>query len=222
MDKASGQSKPLVIGLIGGIGSGKSLVGRLLGEMGGYLIEADKLGHEALRQPQIRQQLVQRWGQEILNPQGEIDRARLAEIVFSQPQERRALEAIVHPYITDRLHQELQQALANPTVRLVVIDAALLLEAGWHRVCDKIVFVDAPAELRQARTQQSRGWSAAQWQAREAAQWPVEEKRRFADALIVNAGDIAALRRQLQDLLAKWFATDGHENPLPPPTGGVL
>lgn len=219
MDQDSPKCRKLVIGLIGGIGSGKTLVAQLLRELGGYVIEADKLGHEALRQPELRARIVERWGEQILDEHGEIDRARLAKIVFSDPRERQALEAVVHPYIGRRIAEEIEQARNNPAARFIVIDAALLLEAGWQRVCDKVIFVDAPAHLRQQRTQQSRGWSAAEWQAREAAQWPVEEKRRLADAVLVNTSDVISLRQQVQSLIARWLAEDPGQDHLPQPTG---
>lgn len=202
------QRHKLILGLVGGIGSGKTFVAGLLREMGGLVIEADKLGHEALRQPELRQQIVARWGPQVLDEHGEVNRARLAAIVFADPRERQALEAIVHPYIARRIAEEIECADNNPDARFIVIDAALLLEAGWHRVCDKVLFVDAPADLRQRRTEQSRGWSANEWQAREAAQWPLEQKRRFADAVVINTGDGTSLRQQVQGLLEQWLANN--------------
>ncbi|MCS7166134.1 MAG: dephospho-CoA kinase [Gemmatales bacterium] len=199
------RKKKLVIGLVGGIGSGKSFVAHLLGRMGGYVIEADKLGHAALCQPQLREQIVHHFGKQVLNDRGEIDRRCLAAIVFSQPQKRSILEAIVHPYIGQRIQEELAHAQADPKSRFIVLDAALLLEAGWDHVCDKILFIEAPPELRQQRTQQSRGWSYAEWQAREAAQWPIERKRASADAVLPNTADEQSLRIHLQDLLTNWL-----------------
>lgn len=216
--RTGGGKKP-VIGLVGGIGSGKSYVARCLQNYGGYVVEADRLGHEALRQPDIRAAVVQRWGQDMLDASGDIDRSRLAAIVFRDPQQRRALEALVHPYISQRMQEEIAQAQADPAVRFVVVDAALLLETGWHQLCDHVIFVDAPDELRLARTQQSRGWTAAEWQARESAQWPVAEKRRLADAVVENCGDTAQLCRQLETLLRAWLGDHSGQNTLPTGAG---
>jgi dephospho-CoA kinase len=211
-------NKP-VIGLIGGIGSGKSYVARLLAQYGGYVVEADRLGHEALRQPDIRAAIVRRWGRGVLNEDGEINRRRLADIVFADAEQRRALEAIVHPYIARRLQEEIARARDNPTVRFIVIDAALLLETGWHQLCDYLVFVEAPDDLRQARATQSRGWSAAEWQARESAQWPLAEKRHRADAVIENRGDDRHLHQQLESLLHAWLGNRSPGDTLPTEAG---
>ncbi|MCS7159843.1 MAG: dephospho-CoA kinase [Gemmatales bacterium] len=198
--------KKPILGLIGGIGSGKSFVARLLAQRGGYVIEADRLGHEALRQPHIRQRIVEHFGPQVLDAQGEIDRTQLAGLVFAKPDQRQVLEALVHPYITQRIHEAIDRAQADPSTRFIVLDAALLVETGWHRLCDKILFVDAPSQLRQTRTQQSRGWSAEEWRLREANQWPLDQKRTFAHAVLDNSGDEENLRHQLKTLLADWIS----------------
>src|SRR5262249_4986387 len=107
--EARSLTKP-VLGLIGGIGSGKSVVGKMLEEMGGYIINADHLGHEALRQPGTVAQVVERWGIQVLDEAGEVKRGRLAKIVFADPREREALEAMVFPWIERRIHEEVRKA----------------------------------------------------------------------------------------------------------------
>ncbi len=197
-------SPPPVIGLVGGIGSGKSLVAAELAAHGGHLIAADQLGHEALRQPEIKAQLVARWGDRVLGPDGAIDRKRVAAIVFADPGELRALEAMTHPYIGRRIREEIARARVRPDVRLIVLDAAVMLEAGWHGVCDHLAFIDAPREVRLERLRKRRGWTARELDAREAAQMPLEQKRRHADAVIENAGPPEAVASQVQPLLALW------------------
>jgi dephospho-CoA kinase len=193
-----------VIGLIGGIGSGKSLVAAELVKHGGVLISGDRLGHEALRQPEIRSQLVARWRETILDANGEIDRKRLAGIVFASPAERRALEATVHPYIGRRIREEIAKARQRPDVRLIVLDAAIMLEAGWHGVCDYLVFIDSPREIRVERLKQQRGWSVQEVEERENAQMPLAEKRRHADAVIDNAAGPEAVLAQVEHFLQRW------------------
>src|SRR2546423_4154406 len=119
-----------VIGLLGGIGSGKSAVARLLAEAGAVILSGDALGHEALRQPDLKARIVERFGQGILADHGEVLRKKLGGIVFASSEEREALEAIVHPWITRRLRQELAVLRADTPVRLVVVAAAILIEAG--------------------------------------------------------------------------------------------
>jgi dephospho-CoA kinase len=197
------QPKP-VVGLVGGIGSGKSQVAALLQEKGGRVIAGDDLGHEALRQPVIRDRVADRWDKGVLDDNGEINRRRLAAIVFADAGERRALEVIVHPWIKQRMRDLVEQAQADPKVRFVVVDAAILLEAGWNDLCDRLVFVDAPAEIRRQRIARQRGWTAAEVDAREQAQLPLTTKAVRADYTLHNAASLESLQRQVDDLLQVW------------------
>lgn len=196
-----------VIGLVGAIGAGKSTVGRLLAARGGHVIDADALGHDALRQPEIIGALVSRWGERVRKPDGALDRREIGKIVFAAPAERNALEATVFPYIGDRTRQEIASAQANPAVAFVVLDAAVLLEAGWGEMVDRLVYVDAPRDVRVARLAARSGWSEGELTAREAAQWPAETKKARADALLLNganATETTALAEQVDRLLARW------------------
>jgi dephospho-CoA kinase len=188
-----------VLGLIGGIGSGKSTVAAEFAKCGAAVIAGDQLGHEALREPSIKEKVLARWGKGI-ETDGEIDRRKLGRIVFADPAERRELEALVHPEIKRRIEEEIQKAQANPRVTVIVLDAAIMLEAGWTGPCDALVFVDAPREIRLARLAQ-RGLSAKDLEAREQAQMPLEEKKRRADYVIENVGSVGEVALQVQKLL---------------------
>ncbi len=196
------QPKP-VVGLVGGIGSGKSRVAALFRDTGARVIAGDDLGHEALRQPTIRDRVTERWGKDLLDGP-EIDRRRLAAIVFADADQRHALETIVHPWIKQRMRDEVAQAQADPQVRFVVVDAAILLEAGWNDLCDRLVFVEAPAAVRRQRIAEQRGWTAAEVAAREQAQLPLTAKAVRADYTLDNAGSLESLKRQVADLLQVW------------------
>src|SRR5262245_27934237 len=176
-----------VIGLVGGIGSGKSQVAALLAERGARVVSGDELAHEALRRPEVREQVVARWGAQLLDPDGQINRKRLAAIVFADPAELKALEALVHPRVRQSIHEAVERARRDPEVSLVVVDAAILLEAGWHDLCDRLVYVDAPPEVRRARVTGKRGWSAEDLQRRESAQLALTEKRVRADHVVENS-----------------------------------
>jgi len=126
-----------VIGLLGGIGSGKSQVAALLARRGARVIAGDELAHEVLRQPAIRDAIAARWGRGMLDEQGQVQRRRLGAIVFADSCERRALEAMVHPWIQGRIARQVAAAREDPAVRLIVLDAAVMLEAGWDDVCDR-------------------------------------------------------------------------------------
>ena len=197
------QSK-MVIGLIGGIGSGKSLVAAAFSKHGGRVISGDVLGHEALRQPDIKQRIVEHWGGRVLDRQGDMDRPSLAAIVFADAEERRKLEAIVHPYIKRRLAEEVAAARSDPKVAVIVVDAAIMLEAGWSGACDRVVFVDAPREVRLQRLAQQRGWTEKDVKAREEAQLPLGEKRARSDAVIDNSGAAEHVQEQVEQLLLEW------------------
>lgn len=194
-----------VIGLVGGIGSGKSEVGRLLAESGCLVCDSDALAREALHDPAIRRSLLDRWGARseaaLLGADGALDRRAIASIVFNDPAERAFLESLTHPWIEAR-RSELFAAAAPSTVALV-IDAPLLLEAGLGAQCDSIFFVDAPRHLRLERVRGSRGWTEAELTRREAAQLPLEEKRRRATVTIANDGDVDALRERVRAALAE-------------------
>jgi len=192
------------IGIIGGIGSGKSLVADAMHNLGGYLISADQLGHEALQQADIKGKLVERWGNEILDERREADRKEIGRIVFADAAELRALEALVFPYIEKRIAEEMARARARPDVKFIILDAAIMLETLWHRQCDKIVFVEAPWELRLARLKEKRGWDEREVQRRESAQMPLQEKKRRADATIVNDAEPQKVSRQVQVTLEQW------------------
>ncbi len=192
-----------VIGIVGGIGSGKSAAARVMQSLGGRLIVADALGHEALRQPVILTSLVERWGTGILNDIGEIDRRRVGHIVFADEAELRALEALVFPYIDRRIREEIAHANADTTAKFVILDAAILFETGWNRHCDKVVFIDSPRELRLARVAQSRGWDEAELARRESRQLLVDEKQARSDAVIGNTGDFVKLEKEVKDTLVR-------------------
>lgn len=181
----------LVLGLIGGVASGKTLVAHCLQRLGAVVIDADRLGHEVLREPEVARELQQRWGTRILGAAGEIDRAAVAQIVFAAspegPRELAYLESCTHGRIRAKLEACLAQWRAGGQAPAVVLDAALLLRAGWDKYCDRILFVAADAAARATRAQR-RGWTASQWQARESAQESLDAKRERADWVVDNSG----------------------------------
>src|ERR1022692_271234 len=192
------------IGIVGGIGSGKSFVADAMQRLGGYLIAADPLGHEAHKQADIKAQVIERWGNGILEDGGDVDRRKLGRIVFADATELQALESLVFPYIEKRILEAMAGARTRSDVKFIILDAAIMLETGWHRHCDKIVFVDAPRELRFERLNEKRGWDEKELQRRENVQKPLAEKRKVADAVIVNDADADKLARQVQVTLEQW------------------
>ena len=203
--------KPFVLGLVGGVASGKSHVARTLERLGAVSIDADQLGHQVLLRPLIVRRLRQLFGPHIIDAAGVVKRKELGELVFGDSaaagEARRELEAIVHPLIhAAAVHQlrGLQEAEDPP--ELVVIDAPLLLEAGWAPLCDAILFIDSPTEVRLRRARE-RGWSEQDFNHREAAQMPLERKRKEATHIIVGEAEPQEQERQLRRLIEEIKAT---------------
>lgn len=192
--------RPFVVGLTGGIGSGKSEAAAAFARLGAEVVDADRLGHEALRDPEVMRQVETRFGRGVFNEGGQIDRRRLGALVFGSAEARRALEAVSHPYITRRA----REAVAQTKAPLVVLDAALLLEAGWGGLCDAVVYVDAPDEVRLARVRGRSGWSEDELRARERAQMPLTDKRARANHVMENASTREHLDRQAEGLVSLW------------------
>jgi dephospho-CoA kinase len=192
-----------VIGLLGGVASGKSLVAKIFAEHGLGILDADRAGHEALRLPHIIAAARRRWGNGILSPDCQIDRGQLAKLVFrpneSGLQERKFLEHLTHPEIARLLTKE-ADGMAAAGVKAVVLDAAVMAEAGWIDWCDKLVFVEVPRTIRLARAL-ARGWKEEGFIAREAAQESLDFKRRRADVVIDNSGSTEQTRAQIERCL---------------------
>lgn len=191
---------PIVVGLLGGIASGKSVVSGILEEAGWIVIDADVLAREVLESPELRPQLVELFGPEIQDSRGALDRRRIAAAVFDDPAKRRELERLTHPPVRQRILARLAASLAAG--RSVVLDVPLLLERGLLERCDHVLFIDAPDAVR-CRRAAARGLDEADWRRREASQAPLAEKRRRADRVIDNSGTIAETRRQLAVLVAR-------------------
>lgn len=198
-----------VIGLVGGIASGKSLVSDLLCRQGAQLLDADKAGHAVLRQAEVKQALRERWGEQVFGKDGEIDRAAVARIVFGSGDaaaaELRFLEQITHPRIGKLLEDRMAE-LSAAGIPAVVLDAPVMIKAGWDQRCDMILFVDAPRDIRVERALQ-RGWTEEGFAAREAAQESLAEKRRRADFVIDNSGPVGHTEQQVKQLWQSWFKT---------------
>ena len=205
--EAGGVSRPLVIGLLGGIASGKSTVARALAEQGAAHLDADSEARAALDAPDALAELAARHGPTILSADGRsLDRAALARVTFRSPEHLSHLERLVHPVVERRLAARLEGHLERGDVPAVVLDVPLLLEAGpFAARCDLLLYVESPRSERRRRAMAHRGWAGDELDRREARQIAPEEKRRRADVVIRNDGSAADLHR---DVLA-WLAAAG-------------
>ena len=204
---------PIVIGVVGGIASGKSEVTRVLSAMNATVISADEIAHRVLLEPDVIKALVGIFGDGILNEQlspsdqsRSINRKALGSMVFGDSDNslamRRRLEAIVHPRIRQIAREELATRLLDTSHPLIVLDAPLLIEGGWLPYCTHVLFVDSPDAMRKQRAME-RGWTAQEWQDRESAQLSFVDKRKVATDVLVNDGTLRQLQQRVEDLVAK-------------------
>jgi dephospho-CoA kinase len=195
----AGQAKP-VIGILGGIGAGKSTVAAELAALGCGVIDADAIGHQVLQQPQVRQELVTLWGSGVLDGQGRVSRPAVAEIVFADPAALEALNRITHPRIRRRIAAQVRRLAESPAVKAVVIDAALLLETDWQELCSVLVFVRADEAARRRRVGLSRGWDEETWRGREKSQKNLDFKQVRAEYVVDNSSSVSSLREQVRSI----------------------
>jgi len=189
----------LLVGLTGGIGSGKSTVARLLEKRGAVVFDADLLAREAVEPGTPgHAAVIERFGADVLAPGGELDREALASIVFADPSARRDLEEIVHPEVR-RLFAEGSEAYRD-TDRVVVFSAPLLVETGMHTAFEILVVVSATVATQIERLMRQRGMSESSIRARIVAQAPLEDKAAVADFLVDNEGTLDELESQVDRL----------------------
>jgi dephospho-CoA kinase len=191
----------LVIGLVGGIGSGKSVATAMLAERGAEIINADLVGHEVYEpgKPGF-DAIVAEFGNEVVGDDGRIDRKRLGTRVFADAAKLARLNAIVHPLIRAEIERRIERARANGEVRAVVVEAAILLEAGWRSLVDQVWVVSARREDVLARLAAQRGMAETETAARIAKQMTDAERRSAADVVIENSGSLDDLRTRLEGL----------------------
>ncbi len=188
-----------VIGLTGGIGTGKTAVSEMLRELGAAVIDADKVGHEAyLPGAEVWQAVVDAFGKGILTEGGEIDRKRLGAIVFGDPAELGRLNSIMHPRMY-RMMEEKLDGLRSEGCGAAVVEAALLIEADWQPLTDEVWVVTAPEEDAVSRTAARSGLSEEAVRARIGSQMAQSERVKHADVVIENDGTLEDLRRQVTE-----------------------
>lgn len=204
--EGSASASPLVIGLAGGIGSGKSTVARAFAALGCVVIDSDAEVRKLLMRDGVKKELASWWGPGVLDAKGEVDRGFVARIVFTDPAQRERLEGLLHPMLrTNRESMKRQAAQAGAPA--LILDAPLLFEAGLDAECDAVVFVDAPRDLRLARVREGRGWTEGELDRREKSQMPLEDKRSRSDYVLRNDGDEGSLSGEASRLLRQMITS---------------
>ncbi|MCK9417793.1 MAG: dephospho-CoA kinase [Nitrospirae bacterium] len=192
------------VGLTGGIASGKSLVARVFKDLGAHVIDADRIVHELLEpEQQACREVLDHFGKEILLPNGGIDRRKLGELVFNDPEKRAWLNSFLHPKVFNTYTVQVRHLQSRQPDILVILDAALLIETGYHRNMDRIVVVYADREQQIKRLSLRDKFTREQALARITSQMPLAEKRAHADYVIDNTGNREAAEAQAREVFLK-------------------
>ena len=186
-----------IIGLTGGIGSGKSTVAQFLAELGAVVIDTDKIGHQLLAESAVRRSIIDSFGEHIVAAGGGIDRKCLAEIVFSSPQARKKLEDILHPAILDSVKRQIGE-LERQGIRVVVLEVPLLIEAGWLPYVDEVWVTTAPRSTVLRRLKENKGIPEQETLARINSQLSTEERVKHADVIIDTDCPFEELKPKVQ------------------------
>ncbi len=189
----------LHVGLTGNIASGKSNAGRVFTELGAHVIDADAIAHEVLApNTEGHQKVVEAFGKDILDSGGSIDRRRLGEIVFSDPEKRELLNRLVHPRVRAEIVRRIAELEQNNRTGIIIVDAALMVETGSYKLYDFLVVVTCDPALQLVRVMSRDGLSVEEARARMAAQLPAEEKVKVADYTIDTSGTLRQTREQIE------------------------
>jgi dephospho-CoA kinase len=191
------RGKKPVIGILGGMYSGKSTVTAELAKLGCAVIDADSISHQLLDEKDVRAKVVRVFGKEILDDKGKIDRSALANRVFGDPAKLETLTGILHPLVMARVEQLMAQCDTQPAVKAIVLDIPLLVEIGWEKRCDHIIFVDCNPPLRLERAKKTGVFDADQLKIRENLQISLDKKKRIADNIVDNNSDLSGLSKQI-------------------------
>ncbi|MGD7060882.1 dephospho-CoA kinase [Bacillus altitudinis] len=198
----------LVIGLTGGIASGKSTVSQMIKEKGIRVVDADIIAKEAVSKGSAAlHQIVQTFGEEVLLPNGELNRQQLGAIIFSDEEKRKQLNAIVHPEVRKEMLKQRDEGVSNQET-FVVLDIPLLFESKLEGLVDRIIVVYTTPELQLSRLMNRNDLSEEEALSRIHSQQPLEEKCQKADRVIENTKDLAFMRKQLENILNEWEHTD--------------
>jgi len=190
-----------IIGIMGGIGSGKSTVAAEFAKLGCKVIDADKIAHELLNRDAIKEKIMAFFGRDVVSTTGNIDRKILGEIVFADYDKLTMLNRIIHPHVIERVEELIEQYKQQNQTKAIVLDMPLLVEVGWDRRCDKLIFVDCEQKIRAERAKKL-GFDKNQLKIRENFQISLDNKLALADNTVENNSDFSAMVRQIADIFS--------------------
>ena len=198
MDKAG--KKP-IIGILGGIGSGKSTVSAEFVKLGCGLIDADKIAHELLEEKSVKEKIVNLFGNDILDSCEKINHKKLADIVFNDYQKLSMLNGIIHPLVLKKAEELIEEFNQQKQTKAIILDMPLLLEVGWEKHCNKLIFIDCDEKIRADRVKKM-GFNKNQLKIRENFQISLDKKASIADNTIVNNSGFSTLVKQVADIFS--------------------
>jgi dephospho-CoA kinase len=198
---SSSGRKP-IIGILGGIGSGKSTVANEFAKLGCAVVDADKIAHRLLDEAGIREEIVGLFGQQIVDPAGKIDRGKLAKVVFADPEKLLLLNKTIHPLVLKETEQLIRRHNSQSRVKAIVLDMPLLLEVGWEKRCDRLIFVECDPRIRAERAKKMGIFDENQLKVRENSQISLDKKAGVADNIIENNSGFSALVRQVANIFS--------------------
>ncbi|MHC4085343.1 MAG: dephospho-CoA kinase [Planctomycetota bacterium] len=197
-----------IIGILGGICSGKSTVAAEFAKLGCGLIDADRIAHDLLGKEDIKGKVVNLFGEAVLDSAGKIDSKKLAGIVFSNADKLSSLNKIIHPFVLERAEQLIEKYNGQSQVKAIVLDMPLLVEVGWDKRCDKLIFVDCDRRNRIDRAKKKGVFDENQLKIRENFQISLDNKVAITDNTIDNNSGFSALAKQIADIFSciidKW------------------
>ncbi len=204
----------VVIGVTGGLGTGKSTVAGMFKRLGAVVLDADHMAHHVMEPKRLAwRQIVKMFGEGVLNDDETIDRRRLAALVFGDETKRRQLERLVHPRVLREIKQTLRRLRRARKVRAVVLDVPLLFEVGAQRQADALVVVTAPPPVARGRLMTKHGWTQEEIDARMRAQWELSAKVALADHVVDNSDGMDATRTQVKRLWNQLVARKSQGTP---------
>ena len=193
--------KKPIIGILGGIGSGKSTVAAEFAKLGCKVIDADKIAHELLDEPTVKAKIINLFGQTILDSAGKIVREKLAEVVFTDADKLSSINEIIHPIVLQWAEKLIKKYNSQNQVKAIILDMPLLVEVGWDKRCNKLIFVNCEKKLRLNRAKKL-GFDKNQVKIRENFQISLDNKAGIADNTVENNSDFSALARQVTDIFS--------------------
>ena len=192
-----------VIGIVGGIGSGKSTVAREFGKLGCAVIDADRMVHALLEEPSVKNEVVRLLGPAIVGMDGRIDRRTMGQLVFADRRKLAALNAIIHPRVLERTEAMIAEYQRDDDVAAIVLDVPLLIDVGWADRCDRVLFVDCDLGRRVERAGRKGALTEQDIKIRENFQISLDEKAKLADNTIDNNSELSTLVSQIKTIFSE-------------------